>query len=608
MLHSRSHISAAGDRSDTAEPPVSSPWVQVIAAGLIASLSPLVLLLANSDWFFTREGFLDPWMYVGFFHRYWDPDYMPDDYKLARLPWILSGYAVTSLFSSPVTAAYVLHALFLCLTSLALFAGVYASFRKPGLAAVVAVLFGFYTHGHGSGGWDYHNTGAGALYLAAFAVLVLPSTIAGRPAPLMIAGALSASAVHTNVTLVNFLPALVFLYARAASIRRSARLRAPELLVRLGWGVLGALLVTVLLGLINWDVGRYFVFFRQMIATVMRYLGDPATEQAAYHLPWSSNWIWRTSYLALPGAVFLAGTVSVIAGWRRPQTPDDRFGSALVLQFLAMVVIWIAWQTAGQTALDVNYFAYVLIPNGFIALAGILARGWPNWCDRHWLLATAGAAACAAIGLTVRDIPGVQAASALFAPINFVAIGALFLLPLLAMIWRPSVAAVATLALVFAFANRLAGGSEDYLASDRCKVQPPVYAAIVDAASWLMETDPFYQKARVWFDENEVIYPLESCEVRLGYMANSITMMGAARYVTRAFPLPGIDGVPDEAIRELASSDGKLIIVSDATATVEAWSRRLQAMGLRHELVTSHTVRVMESRFTMRAWSVSTGS
>ncbi|HEU4690271.1 MAG TPA: hypothetical protein VFS23_17990, partial [Vicinamibacterales bacterium] len=89
-------------------PEVSFRSPRVVAAGLIATVAPLALLLSNSDWFFTREGYLDPWNYVGLFHHYLDPDYLPEDYKLARLPWILVGFLVNSVLP-PVPAAYVLH-------------------------------------------------------------------------------------------------------------------------------------------------------------------------------------------------------------------------------------------------------------------------------------------------------------------------------------------------------------------------------------------------------------------------------------------------------------------------------------------------------------------
>src|SRR5262245_6847676 len=137
---------------------------RVIGAALLVSFAPLGLLLFNTDWIFTPAGYLDPWHYVGFFHEYLNPAYSSGAYKLARLPWILAGYLVNSLLP-PLPAVYVLHGLFLCVTSLALFIGLYALLGRLALAAVAATALGFYTHAHGSGGWDYHNTAAGAFYL-----------------------------------------------------------------------------------------------------------------------------------------------------------------------------------------------------------------------------------------------------------------------------------------------------------------------------------------------------------------------------------------------------------------------------------------------------------
>ena len=80
----------------------------MIAAALLASCSSLALIAFNTDWLLTPELWLDAWHYVGFFREYMNPDYSPEAYKLARLPWILAGYLTHSLLP-PLQAAYVLH-------------------------------------------------------------------------------------------------------------------------------------------------------------------------------------------------------------------------------------------------------------------------------------------------------------------------------------------------------------------------------------------------------------------------------------------------------------------------------------------------------------------
>ena len=193
-------------------------------AGLVVTLAPLVLLIANRDWFFTPEGFLDPWQYVGFFRLYEDLDYSPEEYKLARLPWILVGHAITR-FMPTMSAAYVLHAIFLCALPLTLFGAPYVLLRRTSLSAVVALCLGFYTHMHGPGGWDYNNTPSGPLFLATLWVLVPPSSLRGGAAALTFAGVMAALTAAANLTTVHLFPALLYVHpaaARAESGRRAS--------------------------------------------------------------------------------------------------------------------------------------------------------------------------------------------------------------------------------------------------------------------------------------------------------------------------------------------------------------------------------------------------
>lgn len=561
-----------------------------------------MLLAANTDWFFTREGYLDPWNYVGLFNRYLDPDYLPEDYKLARLPWILSGFVAAKLMP-PVAAAVGLHGLFLCATSLALFSGIYALFRRRALAGVVALSFGFYPLAHGSGSWDYHNTAAGAFYLATFALLALPGTLEGSRILLTLAGAMAALTVHTNITLVNFVPALAFVYVQAVRRRAGAYPSVKDLVTRTAWLVVGAVLVTVLLGLVNWSVGREFLFFGPLVRIVVRYLGDPGQQQA-FHQPWSSGWLWGAWHLSFTAAVFLTGILSLAVDRRAVADGSRSIANALVAQFLVMTMVWIAWQSAGQTALDVDYFAYALIPSCFVALGGILYRGWPEWCEQHWVITLLTTSVILAVVLTAASVPGLAAYGRIIAPSLFVGGCALFLLALASHVWRPSVASVLLFTIAFAFGNRAFSPFQDYLISDPCKVQPAVYGAIVDGATWLMKVDPLYTRLYTWFDDKELLHPTEGCTVRLGHVGNSMTTMASVGYVAKAFPLPSVEEVPEESVRALAEGGRMLAIISTQPAHLDEWQRRLDASGLVGEEIDRHNVRVMDAQFTMYAWTV----
>src|SRR5580704_9248226 len=74
---------------------------------LLASI-PIAMSIVNSDWLYTSIGFLDPWVNVGYFLHYSDPEFGAGYYKAARLSWIIPGFIAYHVFQ-PVVANYVLH-------------------------------------------------------------------------------------------------------------------------------------------------------------------------------------------------------------------------------------------------------------------------------------------------------------------------------------------------------------------------------------------------------------------------------------------------------------------------------------------------------------------
>ena len=140
---------------------LSSPWLHVF---LLLS-SPALLLLGNSDWLFDPVGYLDPWMYVGFFLHYDYPTILADEKKIARLPWILRGFAAYKLFG-PIIASYVLHWCDLVAPAIALYFTLNRLFTRW-IGFLVAGLILFFTPLFGPAGWDYHDSGDG-FFLSGF--------------------------------------------------------------------------------------------------------------------------------------------------------------------------------------------------------------------------------------------------------------------------------------------------------------------------------------------------------------------------------------------------------------------------------------------------------
>src|SRR5690349_12691107 len=69
---------------------------------------PLVMASLGREWLYTPIGYLDPWYNVGFFMFYQDPAFLPDHYKLQRLPWLLPGWALYHTVG-PLAANFILH-------------------------------------------------------------------------------------------------------------------------------------------------------------------------------------------------------------------------------------------------------------------------------------------------------------------------------------------------------------------------------------------------------------------------------------------------------------------------------------------------------------------
>ena len=591
---------AVGIASDEKNPRRRFPSSHLVMAALLATLAPLVLLIANRDWFFSPEGFLDPWQYVGFFRLYEDLDYSPEDYKLARLPWILVGYGITR--SAPtMAAAYLLHGIFLCALPLTLFGATYALLKRISLAGVLAMCVGFYTHAHGSGGWDYHNTPSGPLYLATLWVAVLPSSLGGGAAALTLAGALAALTAHTNITMVSLFPALIYLHLVASREENGRWPSGRMLFARIGWAFVGALLATAVLGGINWMVGRDFVFFTGLARKVVSFLTGPPAGR-----PFSeSQWVLTSGYLALLAAIFVSGIVSLARGRRATRDENREVPRALIIQFLGVAICAIAGQSLGQPLLDWgDNLVYALNLSAFLAVAGLLWRAWPESLERSWALTTAAAGAALAICL-VGSAPGLSRVAALLAPSIVLTGSIVFVAAVAAHLWRPSVAAIWWFVALFAIGNRLVATSpQSYAADDPCKVQPAIYSAIVDAASRLVSIDPVYRRVAIWFDENELISPLPGCPVRLGSMGYSIQSMTSMASVTKPFPMPAVDDVPEQAIRHMQDSDAILTIVSDRPESVRKWEHRLAALGLARRELDRFRVPVLESGFTIHAWAV----
>ena len=303
-------------------------------------------------------------MYIGFGYNYLDPSFYTTNYKISRLPWVLTEALVRSSFP-PRLSSWILAFGVLALGNIAFYFALEAPFgRLPALFA--GIFIAGLTFMHANGGADYHNTLAGAFYCLAmlFCARCVRQQFASRD--LVFLGASIALSVHTNPVFINLIPVLIAQYVLSYRINRST---FPLLVPAALSAAFGAVAVTLLLGFVNFTFGRQFLFFSEQLKLVSNFIANNS-QQKQWWDPWSSFWFLNFPYMGL----FFAGTLLsiatlAIAAPRRSRSPRYAYASLYSAAYLCAVLIWVIWQSMGQTALEPSYFAY---PLGF-PLAGAFA-------------------------------------------------------------------------------------------------------------------------------------------------------------------------------------------------------------------------------------------
>lgn len=351
----------------------------LVAIALLV-LAPILVGLLHDDWLFSPIGLPDPYFNVGFFMHYFDPEFLPGMYKEARVPWLAPGYFAYHTVG-PMAANFVLH--IGCLVAAVVL--VYLTLSRlvsRNAAFIASALLCSYYQFQGSsavGGWDYQTTPSGALYALTLYLLVRAAQTEYAAFWLAGAGIAFGATFHSNIVTVNLTPGIIAIYLVATRFRPS--------IVQIGgsvlWALLGFILINLLFSVIAWDSGRDPMFFRSMLSLAGDYTSNPAVFQQRWWKSWSTGWYMEPIYLAylLPlAAVFIASLAwlaeRIVNAARQVEVePDERAspaGVVLVGQYVFAIVLWLIWQTQGQTALQPDCFAYPLIIPAFMALAAMI--------------------------------------------------------------------------------------------------------------------------------------------------------------------------------------------------------------------------------------------
>ncbi|MGA7937650.1 MAG: hypothetical protein WCA35_29140 [Kovacikia sp.] len=334
---------------------------------------PLILVLINSEWIFTNAflGFIDPWIYFGYFLDY--PRYLhifPNTYYGTRLPWILPGYYVFH-FLPPILSNYILHlgAYYTSTISLYLILK-YTISRRAGLLA--AVLMGCYPAFLGAVGWDYPDGASIAYFLLTLLMLTCAAKFSRWRMFLCLGGAFYGALIYLNLYWIPFTPVFVLHYF---FINREYRKNSILLSILLF--ISGILAVTFVLGVFNYTHNRNFLFFLPTIQylTTLRFSQDASYYNRSY-----TTWIPKLAYLRPIIAIGVSSLLFLLFHFflkkdRKVATKDfllERLQTRLKLlyqaSFLFCILIMIGLELKGWPAFQYFYYATSIIPCMFLAL------------------------------------------------------------------------------------------------------------------------------------------------------------------------------------------------------------------------------------------------
>lgn len=557
--------------TESASPLLRRGLPSLVAIFLILLIVGLVW--RNDSWIYSQIGWLDPWTYVGFGYSYDHPAFDADDYKIARLPWILAEY-YTRHWLDAVASQYVLQLGSLFLQGWLFYLAI-ARLLGATSALVGAVFLLTLPLIHGPGGADYNYTPSGPLYALSLYLL----TVAAPSGSCMLAVLFGISIgllLHTNFLYVNMLACLSIHFL---SLRRGVtRLMRPQSIISfVSFAALGILAVTTVLCFVNWAYGRRWVFFLDLAKMATKSLLD-SSQQAAWWQSWQTGWYRHEAYVGILAAGLIgAAAVMLVAILKRDGRTVRPMVISLTGQYFLACAIWIFWQTAGQTALQPVYFAYPL----WIPLAGVvssIAAMSPRSLTRFDAVAItlvaglAGLAPYSTHWSIQRPITDFYTSLGLFSAVFGLA---LFLN------WRSARAGLFGLALLLGPANASVNANSANYRRAACTDRRDAQLALIAAHKAIASFDPdFLRPVFVWRNpDNSDSVSTSTCSLIPGrYFGDSLAWSGW-KYLDDARPFRSIPEISRERLRYLSTKDALIIMVTDDLHAVAQMRDRFADLG-----------------------------
>jgi 4-amino-4-deoxy-L-arabinose transferase-like glycosyltransferase len=344
-------------------------------------LTPAFLCLVVPDWIFSPIPTIDPYLYLGYIRNFSHLiTIFGNTYYASRLPFIIPGYICYKIFP-PLVANYVFHLGFYYLAIFSLYFILRIAVNRR-TALLTAALMGFYPYFLAAVGWDYIDGAGIAYFLLTLLLLTLAvknthgaqtasiseergRTISNKCALLLfLAGISLAALIYTNIFLFIMIPSLALFYF-VMQPQSWKTLFMSALIV-----IDGAILATILLGIVSTAAGGSFLFFKPSIHMVsyFRTVGNVWL----YH---GNTWLLYVPFMVLPFFICLTSLAFLIVSILHVKSDlfkmngvlqvarDNIFGLLHLLNFLIMFVL----QLLGQPVFQLQYYASYLMPTAFLA-------------------------------------------------------------------------------------------------------------------------------------------------------------------------------------------------------------------------------------------------
>ncbi len=542
---------------------------------------PILRSIINDAWVFDIVGQLDSWYYYGYGHHYDDRTFLDQYYKISRLPWILIKFAFYKFFDV-TTGSYAIQ--YVMLGGAASF--MYMAFRRTvGAAAAFAgaMFFLAYPYSYSSGGASYHNTCAGFFLCLSLYCAVEAAERKRNALWLITAGAAMALTVHSIVVAINMLLMPVSIYVLHFRNRHQAW---PPVWRSLLLPALGGLAVTGLLCLANASVGRNPWFFMLQFDLAARFVSDNSNQKSWWH-SWSSLWFLSKATLYL--WPLLAGAVAgvfgaIIAGYRRDMEGSRR--SMVVLHMLGLTfyaLLWVFWQSIGQTALDWDYFAYHLVFPLAASVAGFagMVNGKPLERPSSVVFFAIFTPLIVVLPLLLNPYAYVpKTVPVLISAIMGLSLATLFLLALSGRVLVRMAAFVVLSVTAVVDGSYLLGAT----ALTSCHVARVGMQSIDEAHQTLTATGYPYDKVLIFGEQADKVSVENGCTpaeglLSMGDFYASLVSTGF-NYLAGPWDATRIEDIPEKFLRAAVGDDKLIVLVTTDTGRMDALVRRFAEVGL----------------------------